>query len=172
MDAHLVMRALLEGLPSRLAKLPVERLAHKSAPDRWSSKEEFGHLLDSAVNNHQRIVRGHLADGLALPGYDGERWVEVHRYQQREWQELIDLWHACNTQLLAAAEAVPDSAWSHTCRINDSAPVSLKFVYEDYIHHMLHHLRHIGVETDDLLSSMPSLRGAWQPWIDGRPPQR
>jgi hypothetical protein len=34
---------------------------------------------------------------------------------------------------------------------------------------MLHHLRHIGVEVDDLISVMPSL-GTWQSWPGGRPP--
>jgi len=61
---------------------------------------------------------------------------------------MIELWRALNQQLLAAA--VPDSAWSRTCTIADSAPLTLKFVFEDYIDHMLHHLNHIGVETEDL----------------------
>ena len=64
-------------------------------------------------------------------------------------QEMINLWQALNRQLLAAAEAVPESAWSRTCTIADSSPLSLKFVFEDYIDHMVHHLKHIGVEVND-----------------------
>jgi poly-beta-hydroxyalkanoate depolymerase len=52
--------------------------------------------------------------------------------------------------LLAAAEAAKDSAWSRTCTIADSAPLTLQFVFDDYVDHMLQHLRHIGVEVDDL----------------------
>ena len=116
----------------------------------WSVKEELGHLLDSAANNHQRIVRAQVEDNPAMPGYDGEQWVALHAYQKRDWHELIGTWEALNRQLLAAAEAVPDSAWSRTCTIDDSAPLTLQFVFEDYIHHMRDHLRHMKVKIDDL----------------------
>ena len=58
--------------------------------------------------------------------------------------------------LLAAAEAVPNSAWSRTCTIADSAPLTLQFVFDDYLDHMLHHLRHMGVEVDDLVAAAAS----------------
>jgi hypothetical protein len=51
--------------------------------------------------------------------------------------------------LLAAARAAPDSAWSRTCTIADSKPLTLKFVFEDYIEHMMHHLQHMGIRMDD-----------------------
>jgi len=105
-----------------------------------------------------------------MPGYDGDRWVTLHRYQHRDWRDLITLWHSLNEQLLAAASAVPDSAWPRTCTIANSQPVSLAFVFQDYVHHMVHHLRHIGVEIDDLLSSLPALLGPWKPWPGGKPP--
>jgi DinB superfamily len=172
MEALQVLRHLLDHLPSRLEGLSHDDLTRKPAPDRWSPQEEFGHLLDSASNNHQRIVRIQLEDKPAMPGYDGDRWVELHRYQQREWRDLVAIWHALNGQLLAAALAAPKSSWQRTCTIANSQPVTLAFVFEDYLHHMLHHLRHIGVELDDLVSSMPALLGGWQAWPEGKPPQQ
>ena len=85
-----------------------------------------------------------------MPGYNGDQWVALHAYQKRDWQELIGQWTALNRQLLAAAEAVPDSGWSRTCTIGGSQPLTLQFVLEDYIHHMKDHLRHMQVEVDDL----------------------
>jgi hypothetical protein len=87
-----------------------------------------------------------------MPGYHGDAWVKLHRYQQRNWQEMIGLWRALNQQLLTAAEAAPDAAWMRTCTIADSLPLTLKFVFEDYLDHMTHHLKHIGIEMDDLKS--------------------
>ncbi len=84
-----------------------------------------------------------------MPEYDGDAWVALHQYQRRDWRSLIERWTALNRQLLAAAEAVPDSAWSRTCTIADSGPLTLQFVLDDYIHHMLEHLRHMGVEVED-----------------------
>ena len=118
----------------------------------WTRKQIVGHLLDSAANNHQRIVRAQFEDNLSLPGYDQNRWVAVHAYQRRDWKELIEVWQALNQQLLAAAEAVPDSAWSHTLTVAGSEPLTLQFVFDDYVVHMLHHLQHIGIEVDDIKS--------------------
>ena len=144
------LRTLINEVPPKLSKLPLSQVEPKPSSVKWSPKEELGHLLDSAANTHQRIVRTQLEDEPKMPGYDGNAWVELHRYQHRDWQEMIELWRALNEQLLAAAEAVPESAWSRTCTIADSLPLTLKFVFEDYIDHMVHHLKHIGIATDDL----------------------
>ena len=149
MQALQSLRTLLESLPARLEGLPSDAVEFKP-PESWSVKEELGHLLDSAANNHQRIVRAQLEVNPAMPGYDGEKWVALHGYQKREWRELIETWEALNRQLLAAAEAVPDADWSRTCTIGDSAPLTIQFVFEDYIHHMRDHLRHMKVPIDDL----------------------
>jgi len=29
--------------------------------------------------------------------------------------------------------------------------LTLRFVFDDYVRHMLHHLQHIGVEVEDLI---------------------
>jgi hypothetical protein len=148
-----LLRDLLQRVPSRLDKLSQETVESKPTPSTWSPKEELGHLLDSAANNHQRIVRAQLEDNPAMPGYEQNRWVDVHAYQRRDWGELIELWQALNRQLLAAAEAVPDSAWSRTLTVADSEPLTLQFVFEDYVAHMLHHLQHIGIEMGDVTSN-------------------
>jgi hypothetical protein len=150
MEGLASLRSLLSQVPSRLEQLPPKQVELKSAPSKWSPKEELGHLLDSAANNHQRIVRTQLEDKPAMPGYDGNRWVELHAYQRRNWRELIELWSSLNRQLLSAAEAVPETAWLRTCTIADSEPLTLKFVFEDYLEHMKHHLSHIGIKVDDV----------------------
>jgi len=154
------LRMLLAVLPGRLAAISRERAAAKPAPDRWSANQELGHLIDSAANNHQRIVRAQLENNLALPSYDGDEWVELHRYQDRDWIELIALWRAGNSQLLAAAQSAPDQAWAHTLSVGGSEPMTLRFVLDDYVDHMASHLRHIGVEVDDVLASASSSNGS------------
>lgn len=157
------LRAVLVLMPGRLAAISSERADEKPSTGVWSRKEELGHLIDSAANNHQRIVRAQVESGLALPGYDGDRWVELHRYRQREWRDLISLWLELNKQLLASAESVPDGAWSHALTIGDSEVMTLGFVFVDYLRHMSHHLRHIGVEMDDLLDTSRSGDGSLYP---------
>src|SRR5271170_617313 len=146
------LRQLLEVVPARLAKLSKEKVESKPTSASWSAKEELGHLLDSAANNHQRIVRAQLQDNPAMPGYEQNRWVAIHAYHSRNWKDLIEVWQALNRQLLAAAEAIPDEAWSRTLTVAGSEPLTLQFVFDDYVAHMLHHLRHIGIDVDDIKS--------------------
>jgi len=146
------LRYGLTAIPGRLAAISRERARTHPSPDAWSANEELGHLIDSAANNHQRIVRAQLEDNLALPGYDGDRWVALHAYQLREWTDLISLWRNANAHLLAAAEAAPESAWAHTLSVDGSQPITLGSLVDDYVVHMAHHLRHIGIEMDDVLA--------------------
>src|SRR6185369_4866846 len=146
------LRYALIAIPGRLAAISRERAATRPSPDAWSANEELGHLIDSAANNHQRIVRAQLEDNPAMRGYAQQAWVDLHGYKRREWRELIELWRALNQQLLAAAEAVPESARSRTCTIAGSEPLTIEFVFEDYLEHMLHHLQHIGIDVADLRS--------------------
>ena len=147
------LRELLQRVPSRLQNLPEKAVENRTTSSAWSPKEELGHLLDSAANNHQRIVRAQLEDNPAMPGYEQNRWVAVHAYQRRDWKELIEVWQALNQQLLTAAEAVPESAWGRTLTVAGSEALTLQFVFEDYVAHMLHHLQHIGIETSDITSN-------------------
>jgi hypothetical protein len=43
-----------------------------------------------------------------------------------------------------------DPAWSRTLTIGDSKPLTLKFVFDDCLEHLIHHLEHIGVDVSDL----------------------
>ncbi|HWN99262.1 MAG TPA: nitroreductase family protein [Blastocatellia bacterium] len=156
------LQSLITVLPVRLQAITNDQAAAKSTPESWSKKQKLGHLIDSAANNHQRIVRAQMEGGLDLPGYDGDRWVELHGYQTREWRELIDLWRAWNAQLLSAARSSPADAWSHAVTVAGDAQTA-GFVMVDYVRHMAGHLRHIGVAIDDLLGSESTAASAQYP---------
>ena len=148
-----LLRSLLSIVPEILLALSAERAAVKSSPKQWSNKEELGHLIDSSSNNHQRIVRAQLEDSPAMPGYDGDAWVALHDYQGREWQSLIELWRAGNILLLSAAEAAKPDSWRRTLTVGGSDLLTLRFVFDDYVEHMLGHLAHIGLDAAKLRSA-------------------
>ena len=106
----------------------------------WNRKELLGHLIDSAANNHQRIVRAQLADALVFPGYEQDNWVAAQRYRTRAWSELVDVWIAFNTQVASAIESVPETKLVTRCVINAGEPVTLEFLMNDYLRHLRHHL--------------------------------
>lgn len=138
-----ILQHLLDTVPAQLERVPEADAAAKFSAKKWSAKEELGHLLDSAANNHLRIVRTMLEDIPNTPRYEQERWVQIHLYQQRSWQDLIGLWTGLNQQIVAVLLSISEPAWMRTCTIASGSPVTLKFVVEDYLAHMRHHLDHI-----------------------------
>ena len=116
-----------------------------AAPNRpsgagWSQREELGHLIDSAVNNHARFVRAALEPEFEGPTYDQDGWIAVHRYREIPWTELVEVWRAHNRILVPLIAGIPGSALAKPCTIGGAEPVSLGFLIDDYVLHMRHHL--------------------------------
>jgi hypothetical protein len=145
MPEHLAL-SLEQAIDQEFANLRAvsERDASvKPAADKWSHKEELGHLIDSATNNHVRFVRASLEPDFRGPGYQQDGWVAAHGYHEMPWADLIDFWKRYNLFLARLIRRIPESLMTRPCRVGESQPVSLQFLIEDYILHMQHHLDHI-----------------------------
>ena len=110
----------------------------------WSRKQVIGHLIDSASNNHQRFVRATLQGSLEFPRYDQDGFVRVQAVQNVPWPLLVSLWTDYNLYLAHVIANLPASRQNASCRIGEDEPVTLKFLSEDYLTHLLHHLGQIG----------------------------
>ena len=110
----------------------------------WSRKQVIGHLIDSASNNHQRFVRAALQGSLEFPGYDQDGCVRVQAVRNVPWSLLVALWKNYNLYLAHVIAHLPASQLDAQCRIGENEPVTLKFLAEDYLTHLLHHLGQIG----------------------------
>ncbi len=107
---------------------------------KWVRKEILGHLIDSAVNNHQRFVRAQLSSPFSWPGYEQTVWVALQRYRERPWSELVALWVSLNRHVAAVIESVPADKLATPCTIGDHQPESLEWWMRDYLRHLKHHL--------------------------------
>jgi len=111
-------------------------------PGSWSRKEELGHLIDSATNNHIRFVLATVNGEFRGPGYAQDNWVAAHGYQDFAWSDLIDFWYQYNALLAHLVERIPEAHMNNRCVVG-SGDVTLRFLIEDYVLHMQHHLDHI-----------------------------
>jgi hypothetical protein len=127
----------------RLAKFSDAESAEPLSAGKWSRKELIGHLIDSASNNHQRFVRAQLAESHAFPSYAQASWVALQGYKDEAWEDLTLLWKIYNQHLLHLVSRIPEDKLGVSCTLGNSEPVTLRFVVEDYVEHLKHHLSQI-----------------------------
>jgi hypothetical protein len=134
---------ILADAPQRLTQISEARSEERLAPGKWSKKEILGHLIDSASNNHQRFVRTQLSSQVSFPAYAQTQWVETQGYQSESWENLIELWAGFNRHMLHLISHISEDRADNHCVVGGAQPVTLRFLVEDYIRHLEHHLAQI-----------------------------
>jgi uncharacterized damage-inducible protein DinB len=145
--SHQLAAAFRTSIASARGKL--ERITEDSATAElhsagWSSKQTLGHLIDSALNNHQRFVRAAIAGSYAGPTYEQESWVSIHGYKDLPWSELVTHWEKQNELLSAVVDRIPEDKHAVLCKVGENAPVTLRYLVEDYLVHLHHHVDQIA----------------------------
>ncbi len=140
------LKAIVEQTSSRFSQISEVAASRKPTSTTWSAKEVLGHLVDSALVNCQRILRVALSDGLTLLGYPQDDFVKLEAWQKRSWPEIVTLWQALNLHIAHLVEQIPDASLVHQLTVG-SHTVTLKFLVEDYIAHLEHHLGQIWERT-------------------------
>ncbi len=99
-------------------------------------------------------MNAQLQTDLVFEGYRQDAWVELQRYQEAFWPDLVGLWHLHNRQIAHVIGAVPqDVREAPRCTHNldelawrpvpKSQPATLGYFMDDYVAHLCHHLRQI-----------------------------
>jgi hypothetical protein len=122
--------------PNLLALPEAEASVRPNGAASWSLKQELGHLIDSAANNHIRFVRAALEGAFQGPGY-------AQGYQDMAWQTIAVIWLQYNSLLVHLTARLPASRIDTQCFVGSAPPVSLAFLIEDYVLHMRHHIDHL-----------------------------
>lgn len=138
------LRSTIERAEPRLRQVSATESSQPLLHGGWSRKQVLGHLIDSASNNHQRFVRAALQDSLDFPAYDQAGNVRVQSPEAADWSLLVSLWAEYNRYLAHIIARLPASSLDTVCRIGTNQPVTLRAVAEDYLTHLLHHLRQVG----------------------------
>jgi hypothetical protein len=131
---------VLDDVPKELADAPWR-------PGGWTRKQIVGHMMDSATNNRQRFVRAAIEGRYAGPKYAQDAWVEAHGYARQGWETLLRWWQVQHEILCSIVDQIPEERLGSRCVVGDEAPVTLRFLIEDYIAHQRWHLAQITSGT-------------------------
>ena len=142
------LKELSDNARPRLRSIPESQAAEKPYPDKWSIKEILGHLIDSATNNHQRIVRMQELANIGKLTYTQQHWVTSQHYQGEPWENVVELWYCYNMHLAHVIAHVEATSLNNVCDMGYAEPATLRFVIEDYLRHVQHHLEQIFSDAD------------------------
>lgn len=149
------LRGFVDETRPRLISIAETRASEKPFPEKWSLKEILGHVIDSALNNHQRIVRMQEKNDIGAFTYSQMHWVQSQHYHEESWQDLVELWCRLNAHLAHVIAHVDPKSLSSTCDMGYASPATLQFVIEDYVRHVRHHIEQILSDAD------PRHRARW-----------
>jgi hypothetical protein len=109
----------------------------------WCAKEVIGHLIDSAMNNLQRIVRLDtvldIEPEVRSQNYEQDEWVRAQHYADKEWVQVLELWRVLNEHIAWTMQHVAHGHLGRLCVFPDGH-VTMGFLMEDYVAHMEYHL--------------------------------
>lgn len=102
-------------------------------------------MIDSASNNHQRMVRLQYNSELVFPDYrqDNDLWIALQDYQNADWQELIQLWKFFNLHIIQVIKTVDPTKLENFWCDFEGAKVTLQQMIEGYLWHLELHLNEI-----------------------------
>ncbi|MFK7980244.1 MAG: DinB family protein [Saprospiraceae bacterium] len=147
-------RQRIHEIYDQLSQISATKAAQKPAPDKWSSIQIMGHLIDSANNNHRRFTKAQWQDNMIFNGYAQAEWVEVQNYQAADWQQILALWKSYNLHICYLMEKTPIEKLNRVVKEHNldkiamitvpaDQPTSLGYFMKDYIYHIEHHFRQI-----------------------------
>ena len=112
----------------------------KPLPNKWSKKEELGHLIDSAQSNVRRFIVGQYEE-LPYIVYAQDKWVAISNYQNYPVADLIDLWYLINKHICIVLKNTSEENAANLVRTQEIH--SIEWLAADYNKHLLHHLHHL-----------------------------
>ena len=140
-----------------LLSLSEEQVNVRRNSQNRTVKMLVGHLIDSASNNHHRIVRlqyaprcGHSMPNtemgmLVFPDYtqDNDLWIQLQDYQHEDWQQLVTLLNLYNRHICHIIRSVDETKLNNFWIDYEGCRVTLDAMIRGYVNHLNLHFGQI-----------------------------
>lgn len=151
------IRFILEKEEPVLINLSEDVITNRFNSQGRSIKMLLGHLIDSASNNHQRMVRLQYAPRVGYSIPNGERgllvfpdytqnnnlWLQLQDYQNEDWNTLVQLWKFYNLHIIQVIQSVDESKLNNYWLDYEGNQVTLHDMIVGYTGHLELHIGHI-----------------------------
>ncbi|WP_040949993.1 DinB family protein [Gorillibacterium massiliense] len=146
------LETYVETIPGFFRSLNLEEMVLPRSEGKWSRLQILGHLCDSAVNNLNRFIR--VQEGpepYIIEPYNQTFWVEAEGYKHAPPEHVLSLWLSLNQAILRVLKRIPETRYSHKCRLSNGETLTLETLAGEYLFHIEHHLKQLFGE--DFLQS-------------------
>ncbi len=138
------LEKLLPEIAAYFKNTDQKTLAHKVSEEQWSKKEILGHLVDSSIHNLVRFTEiNYAAKPYIYRSYNQNDLVKINQYQSMDSDELVLLWVSINRQIVRLFKWVDEKALDYEIKLTDGSTVNLRFLMNDYVAHLEHHIHQI-----------------------------
>ncbi len=129
-------------------QLPSHTWKSKPNPRKWSRIEILGHLVDSARINLQRFIEIQYLDSpYTVKPYPQDQLVMINAYQDHSYQVVVTMWKSLNYHIGYLIRKFSATNYSKPVVLPDGTDTDLRWLVEDYIAHLEHHLAQIFNHT-------------------------
>jgi hypothetical protein len=137
-DILTVLRAEREGTLSWLANLPAPKIEYRYAPEKWTLRQVFGHVLDMEWVFAARAVHFARAVPGGMPGVEQEDAMRVANFEARPWRAMMDEFASLRAANILFFEGLDDAGWSRS-GIASGNPVTVRALAYIIAGHQRHH---------------------------------
>ena len=138
------LKALLSLGSEYFSESIESEIVFRLSPEKWSKKEILGHLIDSGVNNLQRFTEIQFeSKPYNIRKYNQDKLVKVNDYQNSETNELVTFWLSINKRIIKVMSLQTEATLGYEIALDKGNISDLRFLMNDYVDHMEHHLKQI-----------------------------
>ncbi len=139
------IKKVIETWEPELINLTIDTITQKRNNQNRTIKQILGHLIDSASNNHQRMIRLQYNPILIFPDYrqDNDLWIALQDFQNEDWNNMIQLWKYFNLHMIQVINSVDQSKLDNYWHDFEGTKVTLQEMIEGYLWHIDLHLNEI-----------------------------
>jgi len=143
------LQTIIQSFPSQITAMNDAELSTPLQTGKWSRKQICGHLVDSALNNLQRFLNIKIhtqATPLSIIPYPQEALVEANAYQSQRIEDILAFWKTLNLQIVHVVSTYSIEERKYLVDVQtENAIETIEWWLDDYVGHLEHHLKQIGV---------------------------